>query len=396
MRFPLRFYLAAIAAAPLLCVSASAGTIAVTSGPTFTPSDAFVDNQVQLQLETNPPGVTGDVIHLSGNTSIIPSAGGTATVEVDGAFTGAAGDNFSPIYSFTIDSTSTLLVTFQTLISVIIEPIGIPMGTSSPPVIVQPGLHQYQLAPPVLPINTLHGTYKVSIVFTFGSAAATAIGADTGALNASIQQLDFQLAPELPTLSPFFRLLNISTRDDVETGEKALIGGFITTGAAPKKVLLRALGPSLASMNVSGPLADPLLELHEPDGTVITNDNWKDTQEEEIIDTGIPPTDDRESAIVATLNSGAYTAVVRGAGDTSGVALVEIYDLDAQPAASQVANISSRGFVQTGDNVMIGGFIVGPSYFVGAPVVVRALGPSLADSGVMDALQDPTLELYRL
>ncbi|MDQ3116772.1 MAG: hypothetical protein M3Q86_09230, partial [Verrucomicrobiota bacterium] len=122
-----------------------------------------------------------------------------------------------------------------------------------------------------------------------------------------------------------------------------------------------------------------------------TNDNWRDTQEQEIMDTTIPPTDDLEAAIVATLDPGFYTAIVRGKNDTTGIGLVEVYDLD-EAADSELANISTRGFVDTGDNVMIGGLIVGDG--VNTTVVVRAIGPSLGAIGVSNPLQNPTLELH--
>jgi len=193
------------------------------------------------------------------------------------------------------------------------------------------------------------------------------------------------------------QLLNISTRLKVLTNDNVLIGGFIITGTNPKKVILRAIGPSLADANppVAGALADTVLELHEPDRTVITNDNWKDTQKDEIIATTIPPTDDLESAIVETLDPGAYTAVVRGNNGATGIGLVEAYDLD-QTADSELANISTRGFVDAGDNVMIGGFIVGGEGGRNVSVIVRAIGPSLAKANppVPGALADPTLELH--
>jgi hypothetical protein len=173
-------------------------------------------------------------------------------------------------------------------------------------------------------------------------------------------------------------------------GDNVLIGGFIITGTQPKKVIVRAIGPSLATAGVSGALADTLLELHEPDGTVITNDNWKDTQEAEIVATTVPPSNDLESAIVATLDPGAYTAIVSGNNGATGIALVEAYDLD-QTADSQLANISTRGFVETSDNVMIGGFIVGGNT---SSIALRAIGPSLTEAGVADALADPLLELH--
>ena len=188
------------------------------------------------------------------------------------------------------------------------------------------------------------------------------------------------------------QLLNISTRLRVLTDDNVLIGGFIILGSAPKQVIVRGIGPSLSLAGVSGVLADPVLELHEPGGAVVTNDNWKDTQQAEIEATGIPPSDDLESAIVATLDPGAYTAIVRGVGGTTGVGLVEAYDLD--PAAGRAANISTRGFVDVGDNVIIGGFIIGSGGGGGATVVVRGIGPSLTAQGVPGALQDPTLELH--
>lgn len=182
-------------------------------------------------------------------------------------------------------------------------------------------------------------------------------------------------------------LANISTRLSVETGDNVLIGGFIVTGTEAKKVLIRAIGPSLP---VAGKLANPTLELYDAGGLLLSNDDWKSTQQAEIEATTIPPTNDLESAIVTTLpaNNSAYTAIVRGVNNTTGVGLVEVYDLD-RTVDSKLANISTRGFVQTGDDVVIGGLIV-----LGTDpqdVIVRAIGPSLPVAG---ALLDPTLELH--
>ena len=191
---------------------------------------------------------------------------------------------------------------------------------------------------------------------------------------------------------PPSQLLNISTRVRVLTGDDIAIGGFIVTGAAPKKVILRAIGPSLAAQGVTGALEDPVLELFNASGgSIAVNDDWR-SQQAEVEKTGIPPANDAESAIVRTLAPGAYTATVRGKKAGTGVGLVEIYDL-AQRANSKLANISSRGFVGTGDNVMIGGFISGGIGGGFVKVIVRALGPSLAGAGVSNALQNPTLEL---
>jgi hypothetical protein len=178
----------------------------------------------------------------------------------------------------------------------------------------------------------------------------------------------------------------------VQTGDNVGIGGFIITGSAPKHLLLRAIGPSLTGFGVPNVLADPVMELHGPAGFVtMTNDNWRQTQEVEILGTGIPPAHDLESAIMVTLAPGAYTAILRGNGNTSGAALVEIYDL-SQGVISKLANISTRAFVSTGDDIVIAGFMLG-SQSGPDRVVVRGIGPSLASTGVANALANPKLEL---
>jgi hypothetical protein len=178
----------------------------------------------------------------------------------------------------------------------------------------------------------------------------------------------------------------------VQTGDNVGIGGFIITGSAPKRVIVRAIGPSLTQFGVPNALADPVLELHGPGAFVtITNDNWRDTQQAEIQATGIPPTNDLESAIVATLAPGSYTAIVRGKNNTSGVGLVEVYDLNPS-SGSKLANISTRAFVSTGDNIVIAGFILGNGGG-NDRIIVRGLGPSLSGSGLAPVLADPTLEL---
>ncbi len=196
--------------------------------------------------------------------------------------------------------------------------------------------------------------------------------------------------PPLP--SGQSQVLQISSRGQVETGDNIMIGGFIIQDSAPtKEVIVRAIGPSLGASGVAGPLADPVLELHDSTGALIqTNDNWRDTQEEEIIGSGLQPTKDKESAIVADLASGAYTAIVKGANNGSGVALVEIYDLD--PGNGKIANISTRAHIGMGDDVLIGGFIIQTPQ--SEPVVVRALGPSLGASGVTGSLINPKLDVY--
>jgi hypothetical protein len=195
-----------------------------------------------------------------------------------------------------------------------------------------------------------------------------------------------------PTPTPAAQAINLSTRMRVQTGDSVGIGGFIITGTAPKHVLLRAIGPSLTGSGVPNVLADPVLELHGPGAFVtITNDNWRDTQEAAILATGIPPTNDLESAIDATLAPGNYTAIVKGKNNTSGVALVEIYDF-SQAVPAKLANISTRAFVGTADNIVIAGFTLG-GHNGDDRVIARGIGPSLTSAGVANALADPILEL---
>jgi hypothetical protein len=185
---------------------------------------------------------------------------------------------------------------------------------------------------------------------------------------------------------------NISTRVEVRSGQRVSIGGFIIAGTAAKNVIVRAMGPSLADAGVQGSLADPILELRDSSGNLLgANDNWKETQEQAIRDTMLAPTNDLESAIVASLQPGAYTAIVSGKNNTTGIGLVEIYDLQRAPS-SKLANISTRGSVGTGENVMIGGLILlGPDP---ARILFRAIGPSLAGAGIQSALADPQLDLF--
>jgi hypothetical protein len=187
------------------------------------------------------------------------------------------------------------------------------------------------------------------------------------------------------------QLLNISTRENVLTGDGVLIAGFIVTGDVNKTVLLRALGPTLTQFGVAGVLGDPTLELNNGTGTPIaSNDNWKDSaQQAQIMATGKAPPNNLESAILQSLSPGNYTAILRGTNNTTGVAEVEVYDLD-DTVSTTVTNISSRGFVDINQNVMIGGFISGNGQ---TKVIVRALGPTLTQFGVLNVLADPTLQL---
>jgi hypothetical protein len=172
-----------------------------------------------------------------------------------------------------------------------------------------------------------------------------------------------------------------------------MIGGFIITGTAPKKVVLRGMGPSLASQGITNFLADPVLELRDSDGVLLQkNDNWRDDQESQIQGTVFQPSDNRESVMIATLAPGAYTVLLTGKDQSTGVGLVEVYD-DDTGAASQLANIATRGFVQTGNNVMIAGFMLGVNNG-NRSIAMRGRGPSLTQFGLTNVLADPTLEVH--
>ncbi len=200
---------------------------------------------------------------------------------------------------------------------------------------------------------------------------------------------------------PISTLGNISTRAFVQTGDNVVIGGFIVQGARPKKVVIRAIGPELTQHGVPNALANPTLELHDHTGALIaSNDNWGTTiiggiitmnQVAAIRASGYAPSDSRESAMIVNLPAGSYTAIVRGVDNMTGVALVEVYDLSPAPN-SILENISTRSFVRTGDNVMIGGVIVQGTQ--SRRVIVRAIGPELTQYGVPNPLADPTLELH--
>ena len=220
---------------------------------------------------------------------------------------------------------------------------------------------------------------------------ALTAGSITGTFDETSSQVNYGstslTVAALPTTAS--RLLNISTRLRVLVNDDVLIGGFIITGEDPKKIIIRAIGPSLVGEGVVDALEDPVLQLFDDKSVLIAeNDDWKDSQQAAIEASKVPPSDDAESAIVRTLAPGPYTAVVRGKQAGTGIGLVELFDLTAA-ADSQLANISSRGFVESGENVMIGGFIVGGGTR-SVRVLIRALGPSLP---VSTRLQNPTLDL---
>ncbi|MFZ1218674.1 MAG: hypothetical protein WAO00_05235 [Chthoniobacterales bacterium] len=205
-------------------------------------------------------------------------------------------------------------------------------------------------------------------------------------------------ATPTPTPAPLppgaAQAINLSTRMPVQTGDNVGIGGFIITGSVAKHVLVRAIGPTLVQSGVSNALPDPVMELHGASPFVTkTNDNWRDdpAQEAAILATGLAPASNLESAIDATLNPGAYTAVVRSTNNHTGVGLVEVYDL-SQGVAAKLGNISTRALVSTGNDIVIAGFILG-SHSDNDRIVVRGIGPSLSGLGVPNALADPTLDV---
>jgi hypothetical protein len=188
--------------------------------------------------------------------------------------------------------------------------------------------------------------------------------------------------------------MNISGRLLAQVDDKVGIGGFIVQGSGLKRVIVRGIGPSLneSGSAVARSLQDPVIELRDSQGGTVTNDNWRTSQQAEIEQTGLAPSNDLESAIVASLPTGEYTAILRGVNNGSGVGLIEIYDLDGNQRPNQLGNLAVRANVLTGDDVLIDGLIIRG----GSPsrVLLRALGPELTQQGVTGALEDPTLELH--
>jgi hypothetical protein len=189
---------------------------------------------------------------------------------------------------------------------------------------------------------------------------------------------------------PRVRMANISTRVAVGTGQDVAIAGFVINGDSPKNVIVRALGPTLTGFGIAGALNDPMLDLRDGAGKQLaTNDNWKDSQQQVIADTGLAPGNDSEAAIVSTLVPGNYTAIVSGKSNTTGVSLVEVYELDS---TARLLNISTRGLVGANDNVLIAGVILNGTD--NGTICFRALGPSLASFGVQGVVGDPRLDLF--
>lgn len=379
----------------LIANEAGAGTFTITSGPTFTPASAFTNSTIQVTVVHNPPGVSGDVVRMTGNATITPGSASSAMVDVSGNYHVDAGDSASASYSFILNSNYAGNVTYKLQGSVTVPFFG--QQNFSKDGTVTPGLNLYRgtFQTPAKSPAAVDGTFNGTLQLNFSHSSAFSVAPESaettaaaGSLDLSIEQFDLQAAPTEAAPKVQSQPLNIATRLAVQSGDNVLIAGFIITGNTNKKVIIRGIGPSL---KFAGALQDPTLQLFQGNTSLATNDNWREN-EAEVKATTIPPTDDRESAIVGTLAPGNYTAVLAGKNQTTGIGVVEVYDLGQ--ANGRLANIASRGFVQAGNDVMIGGFILGPDNTSSSKVVVRALGPSLTAVGVPNALQDPLLELH--
>jgi hypothetical protein len=249
----------------------------------------------------------------------------------------------------------------------------------------------------VRPGMTFTGTIvDAGKVYTFNGRLTNRIGHGYSPLDGfGFINAEAAVAAPVPTVPPSpgpspVQLVNVAGRLLVGTGNNVGIAGFImkSTGAS-KKVLIRAIGPSLSAAGIANPLQDPVLELHDSTGLVSVNDNWRSSQESEIQQSGLAPSDNRESVIIATLPPGNHTAIIKGAGNTTGVGIIEVYDL--QTSVGQLGNLSVRANVQTGDDALIAGIIID----AGDPqrVVFRAIGPELKSFGVPTALDDTVLEV---
>lgn len=245
--------------------------------------------------------------------------------------------------------------------------------------------------------NKLHEVTATTLTMQGPANSVPSLGGVGGSFFNEIDAAQtYVFDPTFATTQPPVQLLNISGRADVLTGDRIADGGFIMRGSGNKRVLMRGIGPSLSSggQPVNGRLQDPVIELHDATGnTIAVNDDWRATQQSEIQQTGLAPTDDREAALVASLAPGNYTAILRGANGGTGIGLVEIYDLEAQ-SGGELANLSVRADVETADNVLIDGVILGG--VVPKRILFRALGPSLSSNSqpVQGRLNDPLMELH--
>jgi uncharacterized delta-60 repeat protein len=367
----------------------AAGTFTVTATGSLTGSSMLIaetgalpggvtfvnnNNGTATLAGTPNPGTAGIYpITITANNGVSPNASQNFTLTVNQSPAITSANNIT----FTTSAPGTFTVTTT----------GFPTGASM--AITESG----PLPAGVTFTNNNNGTATLA-----GTAAAGAAGtypltltANNGVAPNATQNFTLTVMTPAPTPGT---LGNISTRLRVLSGDNALIGGMIATGTAPKRVIIRAIGPSLTGFGVPGALENPTLELFQGSTLLFSNDDWNNsTQQAEIANSGLAPSNNLESAIIWTLTPGqGYTAVVRGKDGTTGVGVVEAFDLD-QAAGSKLGNISTRGFVDVDDNVMIAGLIVSPSNGTSTKVLVRALGPTLGDFGVPNALTNPTLDL---
>jgi subtilisin-like proprotein convertase family protein len=311
--------------------------------------------------QTNPPPVT----------SLNTTFGGLTTGQINGTWTLTVRDGAA------VDTGSVTAANLK-----LAGVCATPTPTATPPATPTP--------PPATP--TPSGTATPTATPTLTSTPpTTATPAPTATATPTATAAATPTPAPTATPSPAAQAVNLSTRMRVQTGDNVGIGGFIVTGNAAKRVLLRAIGPSITG--IPNVLADPVLELHSQGAPTITNNNWKDdpVQQALIQGTGLAPGNDLESAIYATLSPGAYTAVVRGNNNTSGIGLIEVYDIN-QTVSAKLANISTRALVGTGNDIVIAGFILGNSTNP-TRLVLRGIGGSLTVFGVPNALANPKLEV---
>ena len=402
---------------PTLTILASSNTIGIGSS---------ISSSATLGNGTNPTGTITFNLYGPDDTSCSGAAVFTATVPITGNGTYHSGPftptlagtyHWTATYSGDVNNTTVATVCSDPKGTVVITP-DVPSLTTQPSAGVTLGGSIFDSATLGNGVNatgtmTFHlygpndGTCGGKVVFTstvtvtgnktYQSASFTPSVAGTyywtvtysGDANNQMVSTNCSDATDVTVVVAPPHVGNLSARGNVGVGDDVMIGGFIITGTSPRQVVVRGIGPSTG---VPGALADPLLELHGPTGfTTIINDNWQDASNSSQIPAELQPKDPNESAILVTLNPGAYTGIVRGANNTTGVALVETYDLGTAPD-SQLANTSTRASVGTQDNVLIGGFITTGS--ANSNIVVRAIGPSLLGFGVTNPLSDPVISVF--